>query len=194
LLLLAHGPLLSTLQALPGLGPMLRQRMEAFLPERETMANHAVICGFDQSGRELAAALAGRGFQFLVIDQDPVVFRRLRDEGVHCVLGDPALPAVLEQAELERARALAVTLSDTGHGTAVVAAARRINPKLDVVARGGRAESHARLLDVGASEVVHAEFEVGMEFVRHTLHRFGVPGMEVQAFLARRRRDYYAGG
>jgi len=45
---------------------------------------------------------------------------------------------------------------------------------------------------LGAAEVVHPEFELGMEFVRHTLHRFGVPSLEVQALLARRRRDYYA--
>jgi CPA2 family monovalent cation:H+ antiporter-2 len=192
LLFMAQGSLLATLQALPGLGVALRQRTDVYLPGREVMANHAVICGFDQSGRELAAALARRGFQFIVIDQDPVVFRRLRDEGVPCVLGDPALPAVLEQAELERARALAVTLPDTAHGAAVVAAARQINPRLDVVARGGQAESHLRLRQLGAAEVVHPEFELGMEFVRHTLHRFGVPSLEVQALLARRRRDYYA--
>jgi len=192
LLFLAQGSLLTALQAVPGLGAALRQRTDAYLPQREAMANHAVICGFDQSARELAGALAQRGFQFIVIDQDPVVFRRLRDEGVACVLGDPALPSVLEQAELERARALAVTLPDTAQGAAVVAAARQINPRLDVVARGGQTESHLRLRQLGAAEVVHPEFELGMEFVRHTLHRFGVPSLEVQALLARRRRDYYA--
>ena len=191
LLLLGQGAVLATLQALPGLGRLLRQRSEAFLPEREAMTNHAVICGFDQAAHELASALRQRGFSYLIVDQDPVVFRHLRAEGTPCLLGDPALPAVLEQAELERARVLAVTLADTAQGQAVVAAARLINPGLDVVARGGKLESHLRLREVGAAEVVHAEFEVGMEFLRHTLHRFGVPSQEVQALLARRRRDYY---
>jgi CPA2 family monovalent cation:H+ antiporter-2 len=191
LLLLGEGTVLATLQALPGLGRLLRQRSEAFLPEREAMTNHAVICGFDQAAHELASALRQRGFSYLIVDQDPMLFRQLRAEGTPCLLGDPALPAVLEQAGLERARVLAVTLADTVQGQAVVAAARRINPGLNVVARGGKLESHLRLREVGAAEVVHAEFEVGMEFLRHTLHRFGVPSQEVQALLARRRRDYY---
>jgi CPA2 family monovalent cation:H+ antiporter-2 len=108
-------------------------------------------------------------------------------------LGDPALPAVLEHAGLDRARALAVTLSDVAHGEVVVTAARRINPGLDVIAMGVDEESHERLRQLGADEVVHAEFEVGMEFVRHTLHRYGVSSQEIQALLSRRRRDYHAG-
>ncbi len=39
----------------------------------------------------------------------------------------------------------------------------------------------------GAAEGVHGEFEVGMEFVNHRLHRFGAPSQEAQALQARRR-------
>jgi CPA2 family monovalent cation:H+ antiporter-2 len=84
-----------------------------------------------------------------------------------------------------------VTLTDVSQGEAVAVAARQISPRLDIVVRGAEEESHLRLREAGASEVVHGEFEVGMEFVRHTLHRFGVPSQEVQALLARRRRDYH---
>ena len=191
LLLAGRGALLAVSRSLPGVGALLEERVETHLPEPSVLVNHAVVCGFDQAGQEVVSTLTRRGFRSLVIDEDPVVIRRMVAEGMPCILGDPALPSVLEQAELERARVLAVTLADTAHGQAVVAAARQINPKLDVVARGGEVESHLRLRQVGAAEVVHAEFEAGMEFVRHTLHRFGVPSQEVQAMLARRRRDYY---
>jgi CPA2 family monovalent cation:H+ antiporter-2 len=192
MLLLGQDALFRALRAVPGFGMLLEERTEAHVPEREALVNHAVVCGFDEAGREVAAVLAQRGFRFLVIDQDPVVFRQLRAQGVPCILGDPALPSVLVQAELERARVLAVTLIDVSQGESVAVAARQISPRLDIVARGGEEESHLRLTQAGASEVVHGEFEVGMEFVRHTLHRFGVPSQEVQALLARRRRDFHA--
>lgn len=191
LLFMAQEPLFAVLRRTPVIGPLLVEPAEVYVPEPATLVNHVVICGFDQAGQELAAALSPRGFRFLVVDQDPVIVRRLRSQDVPCVLGDPALISVLEQAYLERARVLAVTLSDAAQVEAVVAAARSINPKLDIVARGGEVESHLRLRHMGAAEVVHAEFEAGMEFVRHTLHRFGVPSQEVLALLARRRRDYY---
>ena len=192
MLFLGQDRLYRALRSVPGFGVLLEERTEAHVPERKALVNHAVVCGFDEAGREVAAVLALRGFRFLVIDQDPVVFRELRAQGVPCILGDPALPSVLLQAELERARVLAVTLLDVSQGESVAVAARQINSHLDIVVRGAEEESHRRLTQAGASEVVHGEFEVGMEFVRHTLHRFGVPSQEVQALLARRRRDFHA--
>lgn len=157
------------------------------------LVNHAVICGFDEAGREVAAVLLARGFKCLVVDEDPLAFRRLRASGVPCVLGDPALPTVLEQAQLDRARVLAVTVSDMTQAEAIVVTARQINPRLDIVVRGSGQQAHQRLTRAGASHVVHGEFEVGMELVRHTLHRFGLSSQEIQAVIGRRRRDL-AGG
>ncbi len=192
LLFLGQDALLRALRSAPGLGGLMEERTEAHVPEPKALVNHAVICGFNEAGREVAAALSFRDFRFLVIDQDPVVIRQLQAQGVPCILGDPALPAVLAQAGLEEARLLAVTLTDVSQVEAVAVAAHQISPRLDIVARGGEEESHLRLRGAGAAEVVHGEFEVGLEFVRHTLHRFGVPSQEVQAVLARRRRDYHA--
>jgi CPA2 family monovalent cation:H+ antiporter-2 len=193
LLVMGQGRLLAFAQMVPGLGTLLEEPTEAHVPEPMVLANHVVIVGFAETGQEVARALGPREFRYLVVDQDPVTIRMLANSGVPCILGDPALPAVLEHAGLDRARALAVTLSDVAHGEAVVTAARRINPGLDVIAMGVDEESHERLRQLGVAEVVHSEFEVGLEFVRHTLHRYGVSSQEIQALLSRRRRDYHAG-
>jgi CPA2 family monovalent cation:H+ antiporter-2 len=148
-----------------------------------------VICGFDEAGREVTTVLLGRGFKCLVIDEDPVSIRRLREQGVPCILGDAGLPAVLEQAELERARVMVVTVAEMTQAEAAVAGARHINPRLDIVARGANECAHQRLTLAGAAHVVHTEFEVGMEVVRHALHRFGMSSQEIQAVLGRRRQD-----
>ncbi|HET9475873.1 MAG TPA: cation:proton antiporter [Dehalococcoidia bacterium] len=157
--------------------------------ERSSLVNHAVICGFDEAGREVTTVLLGRGFKCLVIDEDPVAIRRLREQGVACILGDAGLPAVLEQAELERARVMVVTVAEMTQAEAAVAGARLINPRLDIVARGANEYAHQRLTVAGAAHVVHTEFEVGMEVVRHALHRFGMSSQEIQAVLGRRRQD-----
>ena len=73
----------------------------------------------------------------------------------------------------------------------VLVVAKQLNPRLDVIVRGGSSESLTRLHEAGASEVVKSELEVGLEFVRHTLHRMGVSGQELQALIARRRKDIY---
>jgi CPA2 family monovalent cation:H+ antiporter-2 len=158
--------------------------------EQPRWVNHAVICGYEEGAQELASVLAGRDFRFIVIDEDPLVIRRLRRAGVPSILGDPSLPNILEQAAVERARVLAVTLSDTNQAEDVVRQARAINPRLDVIARGAGEESHTRLLSLGASAVVHPDLELGIEFARHSLHRFGLTSQEIQAITAGRRRRY----
>jgi CPA2 family monovalent cation:H+ antiporter-2 len=161
------------------------------LPAGEPLVNHVVVCGLGEAGAELVTALRRRGFRCVVIEQDPAAVRWLQQQGVPYVHGEPSSPLVLEQAQLQRARVLAVTQADPASTEAVVAAARKLAPQVDVIARGAGPESHRRLRGLGADEVVHPGFEAGLEFVRHTLHRLGVSSAEVQAYLQRRRRDYY---
>jgi CPA2 family monovalent cation:H+ antiporter-2 len=161
------------------------------VPTGETLVNHVVVCGLGEAGSELVAALRRRGFRCLVIEQDPVAVRWLREQGIPYVHGEPTSPLVLEQAQLTRARVLAITQADPASAQAIVATAKRLAPEVDVIARGAGPETHRALRELGANEVVHPGFEAGLEFVRHTLHRLGVSSAEVQAYLQRRRRDYY---
>jgi CPA2 family monovalent cation:H+ antiporter-2 len=84
-----------------------------------------------------------------------------------------------------------VTFADPAGATLILAYAKRVNPQIDVIVRGRSAEDYRALLEAGAAEVVQPEFEAGLEFVRHTLHRYGVDRTQIQALLQRRRRDVY---
>jgi CPA2 family monovalent cation:H+ antiporter-2 len=192
LLYVLHNRILSWAQRAPALRPIF-QRSERYVPEETGLVNHAVVCGYDEAGREVVEVLMQRGFRCLVIDEDPVAIRQLRVAGIPCVLGDPSLVEVLEQSALDRARVLVITLTDPREAEIVTAIANEINPRLEIIARGAGGESRYRLARAGADHVVHGEFEVGMEIVRHTLQRFGVSGPEIQAILGRRRRDVMRG-
>jgi CPA2 family monovalent cation:H+ antiporter-2 len=189
ILFMAQDRLWGLLRAAPAIGPALDTPTIVDVPEPDEMVNHAVVIGYNQAAEELIRGLSARRFRYIVVTQDPVTFRRLSVEGVPCILGDPSLRVVLEQAHLQRARVMAVTLTDVRQGEAAIRTALSINPRLDVIARGGAEEAYAGILKAGAAEVVQAEFEVGLEFVRHALHRFGVSGTEIQMQLSRRRRE-----
>ena len=146
-----------------------------------------VICGYNEAAREVISGIRDR-FRLVVIDEDPVTVRLLRREGIGCVLGDPSLEVILEAAGVDRARVLVVTVRDLRQAQAIVGAAKRVNPRVDVIARGEGEESARWLLEAGASQVVQPELEAGLEFLRHTLHRMGVSSLEIQAALRGRRR------
>jgi CPA2 family monovalent cation:H+ antiporter-2 len=189
LLFAAHGPVLAFAEGVPVLGRVLHPYQEENLPTEAPLVNHAIIVGYTQAGREVADALALRDFRYVVIEEDPRPFRQLSAKGVPVILGDASLPLVLEQANVERARVLAITVHDHRQALSIAATARQLNRRLDIIARGVAEDSHVVLREAGVSRVVHEELEVGVQFVRHTLIRFGMTSQEVQALLARLRRD-----
>jgi CPA2 family monovalent cation:H+ antiporter-2 len=189
LLLAAHDRLFAGLARVPGLARLTSSRMEVHVPDDVRLANHAVIVGYGQAGQEVARVLDARDFRYIVVDEDPGALRTLTAEDVPYIVGNPALPTVLEQGALERARVLVITTGEPAQVEAVTLTARELNPRLDIVANAPIAEVRHRLRDLGVGQIVHAEFELGMQFVRHTLHRFGVTNAEIQAIVSRRRRD-----
>jgi CPA2 family monovalent cation:H+ antiporter-2 len=154
------------------------------------LRRHAVICGHGATGSSLARGLAGRGLPFVVVENDPYIFERMRAAGVPAVFGDASRPDVLEQAGIADARLCALTFSSPSDQLRTAQVARTLNPRIDIVARSS-GDSLTMLRRAGASEVVDPEFEASLEFVRHVLHRFGVDGREITALQTRWRSEYY---
>ncbi len=189
LLFAAQDPIFRAMQRLPMLGKITTTRMEVHVAEDVRLANHAVIVGYKEAGQEVAHMLRARDFRYIVIDEDPGALRVLEAQDVPYIVGNAALPVVLEQAALERARVLVVTTGDPSMVEGIVITSRELNPRIDIVAHGAFEEGRHRLRELGVSQIVHAEFELGIQFVRHTLHRFGLSNAEIQAIVSRRRRD-----
>ncbi len=194
-LLLRLAPaLLRVLQTVPGSGPLFAEPVQAYIgDDAEGLRRHVVICGYDDSGRELAEVVMRRGFRCLVVDLNPYVISDLRRRKVPCVYGDASQAEVLQQCHLDSAQVLAVTTPELVTSQLTIVGARAINPRLDIIARARDPASHAVLKQAGAAEVVHPEFEGGLEFVRHALRSYGVDSIQIASALARRRLDYYGG-
>jgi CPA2 family monovalent cation:H+ antiporter-2 len=155
------------------------------------LRRHAVVCGYGPVGRELVQALKQREFPFIVVELDPYRTDELKKANIPFIYGDATNDAVLEACRVVDARVLAVTLSEPGAAEAILRRAKELNPRVDVVARAEGSQEHILLMEAGAEEVVHPDLEAGLEFVRHTLHRFGVDNTQIRALLSRRRRDFH---
>jgi CPA2 family monovalent cation:H+ antiporter-2 len=151
--------------------------------EKMDLSRHAVICGYGRIGGSVAKVLQRQGFPYLVIDLDPQVIGQLRDGGVPCVYGDAANPSILEQSQLEKARVLLCTFTDLITVELIARNALKINPKLDIMAVVGRDADAELLRGIGVTEVVQPHFEGSLEVIRHSLHRFGLSGTEIQYIL-----------
>jgi CPA2 family monovalent cation:H+ antiporter-2 len=144
------------------------------------LRGHAVLCGHGQVGGVIAGVLRRRAFPLVVVDQDRQLVQRLRAQGVPALLGNAANPILLERARLEDARLLLVAIADPMATRQVVTLARRMNPRLDIVARTHSEAEWTYLNDGRVSEAVLGERELAIEMAAHALRRFGVSGPEVQ--------------
>jgi CPA2 family monovalent cation:H+ antiporter-2 len=115
----------------------------------------------------------------------------LNRAGIATLFGDAANSEVIAHARLDVARALAVTLPDEGAAAVVVASARSLEPNLPIVARAATEGGVRQLRQLGASDVVHPEFEGGLEVVYDTLLQLGYPVREVYEYAEAVRRDAY---
>jgi CPA2 family monovalent cation:H+ antiporter-2 len=153
-------------------------------PEKKLqLNNHVVICGCGRVGRILGSVLEKRGFTRLVIDEDPRVIDRLRANSVPYLYGDASNPDILSRAMLDKAKVMVITMNDPIATELAVRNARAINPKLNIIARVHFDEHADTLRQLGVAEIVRPEFEAGLEMVRHTLHRYGLTGAEIQYII-----------
>lgn len=195
-LLAAAGPALERARALPLLQRALEQSpVLAGVSESELaqMRRHVIICGYGGAASALVRSLAGRNLPFVVIENNPFIYDRVRRANAPFpfIYGDASRPEVLEMARIREARVLAITYPGPAETLTTIANARAANPEIDILSRG-TVESYVMIRRAGASEVVDPEFEASLEFVRHVLHRFGVDARAITALQARWRSEHYS--
>jgi CPA2 family monovalent cation:H+ antiporter-2 len=147
------------------------------------LSRHAVICGYGAIGSRVAMVLERQKFSYLVIELDPKVIAGLHTRGIPCIYGDASNPEILAHAHLDKACVLICTIPDYVATELTARNALRINPKLDIIARVYRDADAELLRGIGVTELVLPMFEGSLEMIRHTLHRFGVSGTEIQYIL-----------
>lgn len=157
----------------------------------ESLPGQVVIVGCGRVGQHIVTVLGHLAIPRLVVEADVRRVAELDQQGIPTLFGDAANSEVLTRVELEQARALVVTVPDEAAAEIVVAAARDLAPDLPIIVRASTRSGVNRLAQLGAQEVIHPELEGGLEIVRLTLLRLGVPEGEVSKYAEAVRRDHY---
>ncbi len=184
-------PLEKWLKQNPTLWARLDRHGPAAPPSGEQFTNHVVLVGYGRVGHHVVDVLEYLKIPRLVVDAEATRVAELGKMGVPTLFGDAANSEILKHAGLPHARALVVTVPDEATTEVVVAAARKIAPALPIIARAGTQKGVVRLAELGAQDVIHPELEGGLEIVRHTLLRLGLPPIQVQSYTDIVRRDHY---
>jgi len=153
---------------------------------------HVVICGYGRSGQNLARLLEQESIPFIALDVDPQRIREAAAAGESVVFGDAARREVLVAAGLLRAKALAITYSDTASALRILGHVRELRPELPVVVRTLDDSDIDRLKEAGAAEVVSEIMEGSLILASTALMLLGVPLNRVLARIRETREQRYS--
>ena len=126
--------------------------------EIDKLENHYILCGFGRVGREVAQELLSESIPFIVVDRDESVVARCRVEGYLAITGSGYNDEVLESAGTPRARGLIAAVANDADNVFITLSARRMNPKLHIVARYNSDESAAKLTRAGADRTLSPHY------------------------------------
>ena len=124
------------------------------------LAGHVVLIGYGRVGRLIGPVLRERGWPLLVIENADDAVEQLRTAGIEFIEGNAADPRILRAANLPEAQLLLVAIPDAFEAGQIAEQARRLNPRLEIVARAHFDAEVEHLLQHGANTVVMGEREI----------------------------------
>lgn len=158
----------------------------------EGFADHIVIAGHGRIGTFVARVMSRTEQPFAIIENNPSRATAAQEAGFPVVYGDVTADAVLEAANIGRARLVILTIPDAFGTRMAVERIKALSPNSRIVARSESAEDLAELGRLGVYEAVQPEFEAGIELSRQALSQLGMGAESIQRFSDRVRSEYYA--
>lgn len=179
-------PLFSRLSRRP-----FEREMDTGVQTAAPVADHLIIVGFGVGGRHLARAAKSFGIDYRIVEMNPDTVRNSAAGGEPIIYGDASQNAVLEHVGVDDARVLAIMVNDPVSVRRVTDTARKMNPRLHIIARTRFLSEIEPLVDLGASDVIPEEFETSVEIFTRVMMRYLVPRADIEKFTAEVRAEGY---
>lgn len=122
----------------------------------ETMNGHVVVCGYGRNGQQAVKTLKAHKIDFVVIERDPEVIRQYAqdDHSLVYLAANATDDDTLVQADVQRARAILITLPQDADNVFIVLSARSLNSTVQIISRASNQSATAKLYKAGANSVI----------------------------------------
>ena len=155
---------------------------------------HVVIAGGGRVGTQIATTLHRLAIPFVIIELDQRRVEQAQQAGFAVVYGDASHEIVLEAAAVAHASMLVVTLPGIVESRTIVAAVRKVNSTVAVVARLSDPDFFELFSELQVTDLVYPELEAGLEMTRQVLLGLRIPATEVQRQTESLRQEYFSAG
>lgn len=163
----------------------------AFTGADIAQTDHLIVIGFGVNGRNVARAAKTAGVPYIVIEMNPETVRYEKAMGEPIFYGDATHEAIFHHARINTARIIVITIADAAATRKITTLARRMNPKVHIIARTRFLQEMEPLYELGADEVIPEEFETSVEIFTRVLSKYLIPKDEIERFIREVRADGY---
>lgn len=170
---------------------LMPRRMTMYSELRVRKWDHIVIIGYGVNGRNVARAARLAEIPYSIVETNPETVRAEHAKGEPIFYGDATQEAILEHADVRQAHVMVLTIPDPPAARRVTEAARRLNPKLHIIARTRYMREVSPLYELGADEVVPEEFETSIEIFSRALAQYLIPRDDIERFISELRSSDY---
>ena len=122
--------------------------------EIDKLENHVIVCGHGRVGEMAVSELRDHDTTVVIVEKDEARCEILRQEGFLVISGDATNDDNLEQAGINKAKALIATMPVDAHNLYVILSARVKNEKILLISRASQINSVNKLKVAGADNVI----------------------------------------
>lgn len=149
--------------------PLFVRKMRAHFLETELlgeMEDHIIIIGAHRVGGPLAEYLKRDGVPFLIMDFNPHIVKKLKDEGMNVIYGDIGDPDVADNLQLEKARLIISTAPGLNDNEILLSECARRKVGATIIVRAEDKAHGEAFKALGADYVISPERVTGSYLVK----------------------------
>ncbi len=126
------------------------------------LRDHIVIVGFGPAGKAATEELLKEELLLVIVELNPNLAESVRALGIPVIIGDATRLETLEHADVEFARAIAITVPDPAAAQQITRQLHSMAPRTPIIVRSRYHRYTADLVHAGASGIADEETEVGL--------------------------------
>jgi monovalent cation:H+ antiporter-2, CPA2 family len=151
---------------------------------------YAIVIGHGPVGATVAELLQHAGIEPVIVEMNVDTVSMLQASGRRALYGDATRREILEQAGVDKATNVIITIPDPGVRLGIIAAARDLNPGVLILTRARFLAEHDSLRAAGASVVCCDEGGAATALVENLLDQIGAEHIDISRELRRIREGW----
>ncbi len=152
---------------------------------------HVIIAGFKRVGRVVSSMLSAEQVNYVIVDASKTIVDQASEEGFPIYCGDITKLEMLQSLNIKRASMLIISINNMVTIQKTIKAVKNNFPSVDIIIRTQDLADDSKLRHLGATAVIPATYETGLQLGSVVLAAKGIALEEIAILKERLRANSY---